>query len=1026
MTTDPSTNGRHALSRIRQDAVDAAGIGIVTVARDGRIRYMDKGAFRIFGLRERIKGPKAAAGLLLSELMQQEFPPPEMWKTEIAPTVLREVHIRFKSQTGHTKWVTATATLEHNASVCAIVLRDITDRKLTEEAHRKSERKFQEAFQASPDGAIIARMGDGRVHDVSKRFGEMLGYPAETIVGCVASELQFWAKPGDRQRFLEQLRNKGICTNFETTLTAQDGRPVRVVLFGRSIEIENEWYVLITVKDVTEAKRAEEQLRESERLYRGLVENATDMIVETDINGRFIYANPGAIYWMGYSMEEVLRMHYLDVIRPDARESVRTLLQNQFDQRIPTVYHEFPAVKKDGSTNWLGQNVRLIMDNNRVTRIHAVSRDITERKLAEEALERAKAEWERTFDAVPDFIMLLDNEGRILRVNQAMAHQLGMKPGDTAGHFCHQLVHRDKKPPAFCPRNAMLANGSESVIEMALDTFGGDYIVTTSPLLDPEGRMAGCVHVARDITERKRAEQALQVEHDFVSDVLNTVGTMVVVLDIEGRFAHFNRMCEQLSGYRSDEVIGKSMLEIAIPPEEHERVSNDFQNLLKAEFQPQNYETHWLTRDGRRRLISWSASALYNEDGSLRYVIGAGLDITEAKAAEEERQRLEAQFQHAQKLESLGILAGGIAHDFNNLLMGILGYAEITLMDLPENNDLREGVLQIQVSAKRAAELTKQMLAYSGKGRFIIEPLDLSQLVEEMANLLSVSISKKVSLTCELAPALPAIEADPSQVRQIVMNLITNASDAIGEKSGVITIRTAVHHVTREDLRDMYLSENLPEADYVMLEVNDTGNGMTREVLERIFDPFFTTKFSGRGLGLAAVMGIVRGHHGAISVKSTPGAGTAFKILLPISPKKIQKGLPEPKPTAAEWDSNTTVLVIDDESAVRSLAKRMLQRRGLKVLTAVDGADGIEMYKKNREKIALVMLDMTMPRMGGEETFRELRALNPKLPIVLCSGYSEEDVAARFAGKELAGFLQKPYQAASLLEMLRTILKPAK
>lgn len=1026
MTLNPSTNGRHALSRIRQDAVDAAGIGIVTVSRDGRVRYMDRGAFRIFELQGRIKGPKAATGLALAELLQQEFPPPEVWHSGSEPAVLREVHIRFSSQQGQTKWVTATATLEHGSSVCALVLRDITDRKLTEEAHRKSERKFQEVFQASPDGALIARMGDGRVHDVSKRFGEMLGYPSETIVGRVASELQLWAEPEDRERFLGELRIKGICTNFETTLEAQDGRAVRVVLFGRSIEIENEWYVLITVKDVTEAKRAEEQLRESERLYRGLVENAADMIVETDIHGRFIYANVGAVTWMGYSLDEVLQMHYLDVIRPDARERVRMLLQHQFQERIPTVYHECPAVKKDGSTIWLGQNVRLVMDNGRVERIHALSRDITERKLAEMALERAKAEWERTFDAVPDFIMLLDKDCRILRVNKSMADRLGMTPDACVGLLCHDLVHQDRVPPAFCPMKGMLDDGKEHVIEMALDHFGGDYIVTTSPLMDAEQRLVGCVHVARDITERKKAEQALRVEHDFVSAVLDTVGTLVVVIDIEGEFAHFNSMCERVSGYTSEEVIGRSMLEIAIPPEEHERVTRDFRNLLKANTYPQHYETHWLTRDGQRRLISWSASALYNDDGSLRYVIGAGLDITESKAAEEEHKRLEAQLQHAQKLESLGILAGGIAHDFNNLLMGILGYAEITLMDLPENSSLREGVIQIQVSAKRAAELTKQMLAYSGKGRFIIEPLDLSKLVEEMANLLKVSISKKVMLECDFAETLPAIEADPSQLRQIVMNLITNASDAIGEKSGVIHVRTSVQHVTRAIFRDMYLSENLPEAEYVTLEISDTGCGMTRETLERIFDPFFTTKFSGRGLGLAAVMGIVRGHHGAIRVESTSGVGTTFKILFPTCTKQIARLSQDSKLAAADWGSHETILVIDDEATVRSLAKRMLTRHGLKVITAVDGVDGVEVFKKNLKKVALVLLDMTMPRMGGEETFRELRALNPKLPIILCSGYSEEDAAARFAGKGLAGFLQKPYQATSLLAMLRAVLQPSK
>jgi CheY-like chemotaxis protein len=377
--------------------------------------------------------------------------------------------------------------------------------------------------------------------------------------------------------------------------------------------------------------------------------------------------------------------------------------------------------------------------------------------------------------------------------------------------------------------------------------------------------------------------------------------------------------------------------------------------------------------------------------------------------------------QQMQKLESLGVLAGGIAHDFNNLLVAILGNAGLALMELPPESPARQTVLAIETAAQRAAELTRQMLAYSGKGRFVIERLNLSRIVEEMAHLLEVSVSKRAVLKYRFAPDLPAIEGDATQLRQVIMNLITNASDAIGDRSGVISISTGLMHADAAYLKTAYMDDALPEGDYVYLEVADTGLGMDEQTAERIFDPFFTTKFTGRGLGLAAVLGIVRSHRGAIKLYTEPGRGTTFKILFPTAGPAVPTP-EEPVEAATTAPAVATILVVDDDETVRTVTRRMLEQSGYTVFQAADGAEALAIYRENQGAIDLVLLDMTMPHMDGEETFRELRRIDPRVRVLLTSGYNEQDATERFAGKGLGGFIQKPYRPQELLERIRSIL----
>src|SRR5450755_503409 len=416
----------------------------------------------------------------------------------------------------------------------------------------------------------------------------------------------------------------------------------------------------------------------------------------------------------------------------------------------------------------------------------------------------------------------------------------------------------------------------------------------------------------------------------------------------------------------------------------------------------------------KTRLVPWQTSAQ-------NYLACFARDVTDRVAAERHRGVLESKLLDAQKLESLGILAGGIAHDFNNLLTGILGNVSLMRLELPVTSALREHVDQIESVTIRAADLCRQLLAYSGKGRFVVRPLDLSELLRQTAPLLRLSVGKNATLRLDLAEKLPAVDADATQMRQVTMNLVVNAAEALGERAGVIGIATGVLQAEGDYLRTTFLAPELAEGKYVFVEVSDNGCGMGPDTQAKIFDPFFSTKFTGRGLGLSAVLGIVRGHNGAIKVYSELGRGTSIKLLFPASEDSASRL----KQTPAEpvLQRRGTVLVVDDEEVVRGVASRILGSYGFDVILANDGREGVARFREHRAEVVAVLMDLTMPAMDGVEAFREIRALDDRVPVLLMSGYNEQDAVTRFAGKGLAGFVQKPFTVEMLRERLLSVLR---
>lgn len=397
-------------------------------------------------------------------------------------------------------------------------------------------------------------------------------------------------------------------------------------------------------------------------------------------------------------------------------------------------------------------------------------------------------------------------------------------------------------------------------------------------------------------------------------------------------------------------------------------------------------------------------------------------EAEERERTQERQHQLEAKLQQTQKMESLEVLAGGVAHDFNNLLMSVLGNAELAGRRAPEGDPVRDHVAKIKTAALRAGELTQQLLAYSGKGQLEVSAVNLTEVVSEMGNLLEAAISKKAKLTFELEGNIPAIEGDVTQIRQVVMNLITNASDSLGEDSGTIAVKTGLVEADATYLAASYSDEHLPEGHYAFIEVQDTGCGMDAETRQRIFDPFFTTKFKGRGLGLAATLGIVRAHRGAVMVYSEPGRGTRFKILFPC-PERPPIDLDATLSRVAEsWRGHGTVLVVDDEEPVREVAADLLRQLGFEVLAAASGAEGLELFRQHCDELRLVLLDLVMPEMDGAEVLREIRRQDPDARVLLTSGYHEREKIEEMLGSGAAGFLQKPFRAEMLVLRVRDAL----
>ena len=787
---------------------------------------------------------------------------------------------------------------------------------------------------------------------------------------------------------------------------------------------------LLQLEDAeAEHERAVQALRESEERYRQLVEAVPGVLYEYLDQGGGAYYSAQVEHLLGYS-PKYLREHPMlwhDSIHPDDLPAVdRAIEASGQTGRIELEYRIKNAA---GQWRWLlDRTVRVTRDDGKPTRIEGLAVDITERKRAEEALRSSEALLDAIIENIPDMIFLKDAEDlRFVRFNRAGEELLGHSRDELVGKNDYDFFPRDEADFFTSKDRAVLAGGAMlDIAEEPIETrCRGRRLLHTKkvPLLDANGQPQYLLGISEDVTERRQAEQALRAERDRAQLYLDIAAVGLIRLDSEGKVALINREGCRILECAEHEAIGQNWFATFLPERLRGPVSEVFKQLMAGDTSPvERYENAVLTKSGRERILAFHNAVTRDAAGEIDGVLCSAEDISDLKKAEAERLALERQVYQVQKLESLGTLAGGIAHDFNNILAGLLAHADLALTELPADAPSRQDLLDIQRAGWRAAELTAQMLAYSGKGRFVVEDLDLSALVGGMSRLLASATSTRTTLSYELALGLPPVRADAAQLRQVVLNLVLNAVDASAETNAHVLVKTYTTECDQSCVEAARWSDELPLGLYVTLEIRDQGSGMDNETRARIFDPFFTTKATGRGLGLAAVQGIVRGHRGAIVVDSALGQGATFRVLLPASAQTATPLSPAAPQEQVAVRTRATLLVVDDEAMLRKALTHMLKRAGYAVFAAFDGLDGVDVFRQHCAEIDCVLLDLQMPRLDGERAYAEIRKISPDVPVILTSGYSERESMAPFRDKGLAGFLAKPFDMATLLELVRGAL----
>jgi PAS domain S-box-containing protein len=642
---------------------------------------------------------------------------------------------------------------------------------------------------------------------------------------------------------------------------------------------------------------------------------------------------------------------------------------------------------------------------------------------------RANAAFVSTLmNAIPVPIYYKDKEGCYLGFNNAFEELYGQTREEMIGKCVFDMFPGEQAEHYHGKDLEILQHPGTQVYEAQLKNAHGDLrevVFHKASFTDMDGHVCGVIGAILDITERKQITRSLAENEARLRTLVNTIPDLVWLKDADGVYLSCNLMFERFFGAREADIVGKTDYdfvdrELADFFREHDRIA------MEAGKPSSNEEWITFADDGHHALLNTIKSPMFDGEGRLIGVLGIARDITEFKKAETERLELERQLLHSQKLESLGVLSGGIAHDFNNLLLVILGNLDLVLLKLPLDAAVRKNIDQAVIASKHAAKLTSMMLAYSGKGNFIIKELNLTELVEENANMLSAAIPKSVHLDLQLDHSLPPIMADAGQVQQVVMNLITNATEAICEDSGTITLSTGVQKFDQATLNKSRLEEKLAAGRYVWMEVSDNGCGMDEDTLQKLFDPFFTTKFTGRGLGMSAVLGIIRAHKGAFLVKSKPGAGTTMLAVFPIA-GHTQAGEATGKSIALVSPADRgrfsgAVLVVDDEEIVRRVSVNMMEALGFETLVASDGEEALSIFREHVDKIALVVLDYGMPGMDGVSVFQELRHIKQDIKVLLASAFSAEEVSERFDGLGLSGFIHKPFNLQSLASEVQRVL----
>ncbi len=651
--------------------------------------------------------------------------------------------------------------------------------------------------------------------------------------------------------------------------------------------------------------------------------------------------------------------------------------------------------------------------------IGGIGLEVTDRLKAEKALAISEERYRTIYESTATAMAILGPDGGIVSANSNVEELTGFDLEEIIGKMkWADFVYPDDLQSVAEQRKKRLAGDSSAHQEYEFRLIRKDKTVRNIRMRTgtiPNSDGMGVISLS-DVTGLINNQKQLNKSLTRKQAILKAIPDLMFVLSRDGKYLDIRAGEIETPYYGDEEIQGKGVFDIGFPEETAGEIMKAIAETLETgkvhsvEYELELHDGHHYYEAG---------IAPYEADS----VLALCRDVTLRKAAEAEQIRLQAQMQHVQKLESLGVLAGGIAHDFNNILMAVSGNAQLAMVVSKTGGDITQYLKTIESATVRAADLATRMLAYSGRGEFRIVPLDLNTVVDEISDMLQVTVSRKAVMQYNLDKCIPHILADATQIRQVFMNLITNASEALEDSPGTIDISTGVMYCDDKYVSTLERMGDLSVGHYVYLEVKDSGVGMSDEIQRSVFNPFFTTKFAGRGLGLSAVLGIMSNHNGALVIDSEPGEGSTFRVLFPVMTGD-SSGIPEILETGNDFPvTGGMVMFVDDEPLVRAVVEAMLDQFGLSVITAVDGVDCLDKFEKKISEIDLVILDITMPNMDGDEAFREMKKLRKDIPVIISSGYSEHEVIARFPDEYPDGFLQKPYSADELHNKIKAVLK---
>ena len=913
------------------------------------------------------------------------------------------------------------------------MLTDITDRKRTEEALRKSESQYRDLVQ-NANSAIIRYQADGIITFFNEYAQRFFGYSPEEVIGKhVGILVPEQESSGTDLTGLVQdiIENPNLYINNINENICRDGRLVWMNWTNRAILDQNGQVaeILAVGSDITEKKRSEEALGKSEKRFISLYNAMTEGVClhelvynesGEEVDYRIIDANPSYENILGLKKKDVLNQSgsiiyeaepppYLSIYAKVARTGEPVQFETFF---APMKKHFLVSVFSPERDQFA-----------------TIFQDITERKQVEEALKENKNFIDKIINTAPNLVYIYDLvEKRNVYSNNGIKKLLGFGVGEIqkmGEKFFPELLHPDDLDKVLVHQELLEKSTEGEVFEIdyRIKDSQGRYRILrswdTGFKRGEDDKVQQVIGLAVDVTEQIRAEESLKFEKERAQQYLDVAGVILIAIDTDRKVTLINPKGCEILGYPKEEIIGKDWFDHFLFSENVNEVKGVFDQILSGNIElVRYYENPVKTRVGDNRLVAWHNSLLKDSQENIIGLFSSGEDITEQKRVEAEQERLRSQLTQSQKMEAIGTLAGGIAHDFNNILGIILGNAELAMDDVPDLNPARNNLDEVRKACLRAKDVVSQILAFSRKSESEQNPFNIASVVTESLKLLRASIPTSVDIRRNISNDIEDILGDPTQIHQIMINLCTNAAHAMEDAGGTLEV---VLENTELDEDTAYRHPELKPGPYVQLSVSDTGFGMSPEVMGRIFDPYFTTKDVGKGtgLGLSVVHGIVNSHRGGISVESEAGKGTTFNLLFPA----VERQMPQkPKKLEELPTGEERILFVDDEDAMVSLNRQRLERLGYKVVSKTDPSEALAFFRYNPHQIDLVITDMTMPRMTGDKLAQEILNIRSDIPIIICTGYSQKMTAEKAREFGIRKYIEKPIEMGTLARSVREVL----